>query len=187
MDSDKQILTNALAENLYFFWLGHGSWNTIMGNPDKSNISATDVRNALRNFEFDSTPKHPKTNAHPYKLVVLNGCQTDGDQWARSFGVTYDPVGTTNYVPYYQYVGRSPRAFVGWTKENEAPGGWDVTLGGYAHAEFGTALGALWSDWMNGFPLITCLGDFADSATNNGFVGQDSWHISGCVDLQRGD
>ncbi len=185
-DSDKQILTNAIAQNLYFFWLGHGGSSAIEGNPDKSNISPLDVESVLGNFQSKSTPKHPKTNSHPYKLVVLNGCQTDSSQWSQSFGIDYDQVGTTNYVPWFQASGRTPRAFVGWMKENKAPGAWDIALGGVAHAEFGSALGSLWSDWMNGFPLEACLGDFADSATNNNFTGQDSWHISGCVDLQRG-
>ena len=130
-------------------------------------------------------PKHPKTNSHPYKLVVLNGCQTDGDLWPRSFGIDYDPPGTTNYVPWYQATGRSPRAFIGWTKENYAPGAGDVT--GLAHAEFGDASGALWSDWMRGFPLNLCIEDFTNSAIQNGFAGQDSHHISGCVDLKRGE
>jgi hypothetical protein len=189
-DSDKQILTNALAQSLYFFWIGHGGANTIIGNPDKSNISAQEVRNALGNLQFESTPKHPKTNAHPYKLVVLNGCQTDGDQWSRSFGIDYDPPGTTNYVAWYKTVGRIPRAFVGWTKQNEVPNCADAECVGHQH--FGNALGALWGDWMSGFPLQACMEDFAAIATNSfgpysGYTGQDSWHISGCVDLQRGE
>ena len=154
-DTDKRILTNALAGNNYFFWLGHGNWNTILGNADHSNISAREVQDALGNLLPQATPKHPKTNSHPYKLVVINGCQTDGDLWPRSFGIDYDPPGTTNYVPWYQATGRSPRAFIGWTKENYAPGAGDVT--GLAHAEFGDALGALWSDWMRGFPLNLCI------------------------------
>jgi hypothetical protein len=186
-DSDKQILTNALAENLYFFWLGHGGVNTIQGNGDKSNLSFHEVQDAVGNLLWQSTPKHPKTNAHPYKLVVMNGCQTDSDIWSRSFGIDYDQVGTTNYVPWFQASGRTPRAFVGWLNQNKAPGAWDIPLFGVAHAEFGEALGALWGDWMNGFPLTVCLGDFAEVATNYNFTGQDSWHISGCVDLKRGD
>ena len=184
-DTDKRILTNALAGNNYFFWLGHGNWNTILGNADHSNISAREVQDALGNLLPQATPKHPKTNSHPYKLVVINGCQTDGDLWPRSFGIDYDPPGTTNYVPWYQATGRSPRAFIGWTKENYAPGAGDFT--GLAHAEFGDALGALWSDWMRGFPLNLCIEDFTNSAIQNGFAGQDSYHISGCVDLQRGE
>jgi hypothetical protein len=188
-DSDKRILTNALAQNLYFFWQGHGAANTILGNADKSDISTLEVQDALQNFLPRATPKHPRTNAHPYRLVVLNGCQTDGDQWPRSFGIDYDPVGTTNYVPYYQATGRSPRAFVGWMKQNDAPTYPDV--GGAVHAAFAQALGALWGDWMANVPLESCLEHFSEIATNNSlnyrFTGQDSWHISGCVDLQRND
>jgi hypothetical protein len=184
-DSDKRIFTNALAQNLYFFWTGHGGTSVLTGNPDKSNISPLDVQNALGNFQSLSTPKHPKTNAHPYRLVVLNACQSDSEQWSHSFGIDYDQIGTTNYVPWFKASGRTPRAFVGWSKENIVPDQRDVECTG--HAEFGEALGALWSEWMANFPLETCLQDFAQIATNYNFTGQDSWHISGCVDLQRND
>ncbi len=185
-DSDRQILTNALAQNLYFFWLGHGGSSAIEGNPDKSSIGPSDVQYALGNLFPQSSAKHPKSNSHPYKLAVLNGCQTDSPQWSKSFGIDYDQVGTTNYVGWFQASGRTPRAFVGWLDVNKAPGAWDIALGGTAHSKFASALGSLWSDWMNGFPLEPCLSDFADVATNNNFTGQDSWHISGCIDLQRG-
>jgi hypothetical protein len=187
-DSDKQILTNALAQNLYFFWLGHGGDSVLTGDADKSNISPIDVQQALGNYQMRSTPKHPQTNSHPYRLVVLNGCQTDSSQWSQSFGIGYDQAGKTNYVPGYQAAGLSPRAFVGWATQNDAPGYPDV--GGAVHAAFGQALGALWGDWMGNFPLENCLDDFASYATNNAilnFHGQGSWHISGCVDLQRFD
>lgn len=186
-DSDKQTLTNALAQNLYFFWLGHGGASTILGNAEKSNLSAVEVQNALGNLQWQSTPKHPKTNSHPYRLVVLNGCQTDSDIWSRTFGIDYDPPGTTNYVAWYEATGRMPRAFVGWTQQNTAPGAIDA--GGVLHAEFRQALAALWSDWMANLQLQACLENFAYAATNNfpPFTGQDSFHISGCVDLQRSD
>ena len=65
-DSDKQLLITALQQSSYFFWLGHGGYNTILGDPDLSNLSAADIQNALGNLEWQSTPRHPKTNSHPY-------------------------------------------------------------------------------------------------------------------------
>lgn len=186
-EQDKLVLTNALANNYYFFWLGHGSYNTILGNPDKSNLTATEVQDALGNHLWRSTPKHPQTNAHPYKLVLINGCQTYGNLWANSFGIDFSADTSTTSVSDYQSVGRSPRAFVGWTNQNTVPGGGDVLTGGLYHAEFGNALAALWSDWMAGFPLYLCLDDFSEEATQTySFPGQDSFRISGCFDLQRG-
>ena len=182
---DKRILTNALSQGYLFFWLGHGGANVLLGNPDLSNISAQDVRKALGNFEFDSTPKHPKTNSHPYKLVILNGCETDSVLWTRSFGIDYSPPGTTNFVAQYMAAGRSPRAFVGWVKQNDAPN--VVDYFGITHVQFGDALAELFSHWMAGDPLGICMETFSDTALGYGFEGQDSWNISGCWDLQRGE
>lgn len=184
-DTDKRNLTNALAQSLYFFWQGHAGVSVITGNPDKSNISPAEVQNVLSNFQSQSTQAHPKSNAHPYRLVVLNGCQTDSPMWSQSFGIDYDQVGTTNYVATYNAAGRTPRAFIGWTKENEVPDQRDVECVG--SAEYESALGALWSDWMHNAPLNFCLQDFEEVATNYNFTGQGSGHISGCVDLQRND
>ncbi len=182
---DKQVLTNALAQNYYFFWLGHGGYNTIMGNAEKSNLSATEVQDALGNHLWRSTPKHPQTNAHPYKLVVLNGCETYGDLWCKTFGVDFSQGGSTNTVLDYEFAGRYPQAFVGWTNQNTAPSGGDYS--GLYHAEFENALAALWGDWMAGIPLNLCLDDFSQEATvTYSFPGQDSYCISGCIDLQRG-
>jgi hypothetical protein len=183
-EADKRVLTNALSQNYYFFWLGHGNPNVIAGNFDKSNIAPTEVQDAIGNHLWRSTPKHPQTNAHPYKLAILNGCQTYDDIWSRTFGIDYSEGGSTNSVLAYEYAGRSPRAFVGWTNENKVPSGLDIT--GVGHAEFGNALAELFSHWMGGDPLEFCLIAFDVTALDYGFTGQDSWAISGCPDLQRG-
>jgi hypothetical protein len=117
--------------------------------------------------------------------VILNGCETYSSGWAGAFGVPFSANGTTDFVADYQFVGRTPRAFVGWTAEAIIPSGGDIT--GFKHAQYGEALGYLFYDWMSGFPLYLCLEDFADVATGDGFTDQDKWKISGCVDLTRGD
>ena len=83
------------------------------------------------------------------KLVILNGCETYGDIWSRTFGVDFSQQMSTNYVLLYNAIGRVPRAYVGWTKQNYVPSSLDFT--GVDHAEFGLALGGLFSDWMAGF------------------------------------
>lgn len=83
----------------------------------------------------------------------------------------------------YQYTGQMPRAFVGWTDVINLPFGFDPS--GLAHAEYGQALGQLFSKWMAGYPLEYCMDFYADTALSYGFSGNDSWRISGCVDLTR--
>jgi hypothetical protein len=183
--TDKQTLLSAIQQNSYFFWLGHGSYNAIAGNTKVSNIAPSDVQKVLGNYSYQSSPKHPKQDQHPYKLAVLNGCETYTALWAGAFGVDFSSETSTNIVLEYQFTGRMPRAFVGWTQQNLVPNEADVS--GLTHSQFGQALGALWSDWMSYYPLDVCVDDFSDTAIGYGFTGQDSWRISGCTDLHRGD
>jgi hypothetical protein len=182
-ERDKRVLLGALQRNSRFFWLGHGGWNTLAG--DEVGISAQDVQNALGNLLAQATPKHPKTNSHLYKLAILNGCQTYSSAWSQTFGVDYSATNSTDTALAYQYTGRSPRAFVGWTNLTEVPSILDYNGG--LHAQFGVALAELFSNWMAGAPLDFCLDMFADTATSYGFSGHDSWCISGCCDLRRYD
>ena len=183
--TDKKILLSALEQNSYFFWLGHGSYITIAGNTKIANISPSEVSELLENRSYSSTKKHPRQDKHPYKLAVLNGCETYGPLWAGAFGIDFSDATSTNSILDYQFTGRVPRAFVGWTKENLVPNGADI--GGLVHGQFGEALAELWSNWMAGAPLDICLDAFSDSAMSDGFDGQDSYRISGCYDLRRSD
>jgi len=182
--ADKQVLLDALAQNRHFFWIGHGSYNGILGNKDRADIGPTDIENILQNLAYKSSPKHPKEDKHPYRLVILNGCQTYSSLWAGCFGIPYSSGMSTNIVLEYQFTGQMPRAFVGWTNDViKIPFGWDPT--GIGHLQYGLALGELFSKWMEGFPLDFCVDSFADRALSYGYTGNDSWCISGCVDLTR--
>jgi hypothetical protein len=76
---------------------------------------------------------------------------------------------------------------VGWAANIHVPSNFDV--GQFEDAQYAEALGYMFNDWMSGYPLNYCLGDFSNNALNStpAFTGADSWEISGCYDLQRGD
>jgi len=77
---------------------------------------------------------------------------------------------------------------VGWTKKIGVPGGFDP--GGLLNAEYGVAWGQMFSYWMAGYPLDYCMSQFSSTALGEEsflFLNADSWQISGCHDLQRGD
>ncbi len=181
--ADKQTLLNALSQNQMFFWLGHGSYNGIQGNALKADIGPTDIEGILQNLSFKSSPKHPKEDKHPYRLVVLDGCETYSSFWAGVFAVPFSPNGSTNISLDYQFTGRMPRAFVGWTNTVEVPFDFDPT--GLYHARYGLVLDELFSKWMAGYPLDFCIDSLAEQAAYYDFDGYDSWRISGCIDLHR--
>jgi hypothetical protein len=183
-DSDKSVLKYAIQDSGNFFWLGHSSGRGIVfGNEKHSGLGTIDVKTWLGNEAYMSTPKHPRTNKHPYHLAILDGCQTYDQTWANAFGVDFSPGGSVSSMADYDAVGRPEGALVGWTKIVYLPTSTDYS--DLAHAQYAEALGYLFGDWMAGYPLYYCVGQFAGDAIPNGFTGADSWQISGCVDLER--
>jgi hypothetical protein len=198
-DIDKSILVNPthpgkgdLSLSGNFFWFGHGAANVIAGNPNHSIITPLDVVHTLNNNAYTSTDKTPENNNHPYKLVILNGCQTYSFMWASAFGIDYSAGGSSDLVSDYDAAGRQPRAFVGWTKLIGVPGNNDLAYEGILDADYGDALGVMCGEWMEGYPIYQCVGDYSTQALylvplQYLFQNVDSWQISGCYDLQRGD
>jgi hypothetical protein len=183
-DSDKNILLHALNDSGNFFWLGHSSGGgVILGNEKHSGLGTFDVSKQLGNYAYQSTPKHPRTNQHPYHLVILDGCETYDQTWANAFGIDFSPGGSVNSRADYDAAGRPERALVGWTNIVYLPTSSDFS--DLAHAQYANALGTMFGTWMDGYPLYYCVGQFAGNAIPNGFTGADSWQISGCVDLER--
>lgn len=182
---DQEVLLKALAnpEAGNFFWFGHGDEEVIQGNAKKSSLATGNVENALQNKAHRSKPpKYSYQNKHPCRLVILNGCKTYSQGWANAFGITYSPGGSTNIVFEYTFTGREPQAFVGWTGDVDVP---DLDPGGGEHPAYAQALAEMFARWMGNFPLDICLDFFGDTAVGFGFDDQDTWKISGCIDLQR--
>ena len=174
-----------------FFWFGHGGElkdDFISGNPDHSNIAATDVENYLHNKAFRSTAKLPRTNQHPYRLVILDSCDNYTADWAGAFGVEFSASSSSDSAADYAAVGRPQRAFVAWDKKIGVPAATDVS--GLLHAEYAQALGQLFGSWMEGYPLDYCMNQFTTSALNAEpyyFQYAYAWKISGCHDLTKDD
>ena len=184
-DLDYQILLNALKapDSGNFFWFGHGASDAIQGNAKKSALDAGDVENALQNKKHRSKPpKFSHRNQHPYRLVILNGCETYGAEWANAFGIDFSASGSTNNVTAYLTQGRQSQAFVGWTKGVEVPSGFASTG---LHQEYAEGLAYLFAGWMEGFPLNVCLSDYAEKMDEHNFDDHDSYRISGAYDLFR--
>ncbi|MDH7502779.1 MAG: Ig-like domain-containing protein [Verrucomicrobiota bacterium] len=184
-ESDKKALLAAVADpgNGNFFWFGHGSATGISGNQDRSVIVAADVQQALKNFAALSTPQRPRTNAHPYRLVILNGCETYSPEWADAFGIDFDPAGGRLDV-WYNWAGRPKRAFVGWKEQIDVPGYRWYSLND-KHPQYAEALGLLFFNWMQGYFLNYSVNQFANRATLHGFSNADSAKISGCINMTR--
>jgi hypothetical protein len=183
-NSDKATLISALQSSYNFFWFGHGSFSSISGNQSHSAITPGEVATALDNHSSISTPTHPKTDKHPYRLVILNACETYSQLWSGAFGIDFSASGSPYTTAYYLYAGRSPRAFVGWVDQIDVPDypSWyqsDVS------PEYTEALAQLYYNWMAGNYLAYSLNQFATKAAQHGFSNANTFKISGCVDLTR--
>ncbi len=183
-DTDKEILMNALkaGDSGNFFWFGHGDVDVLQGNHKRSNIVPGDVEGALKNKKHRSTPKRALANQHPYRLVILNGCNTYSKDWADAFGIDFSPNGTTNDVYAYYQQGRQSQAFVGWTKSIEVPRAGNPN---YYSTQYAVGLAALFSMWMDGYALESCLGQYEYYMDDHNFDYHDSWKISGTASMWR--
>jgi hypothetical protein len=183
-DYDKEVLFAALkaGDSGNFFWFGHADVDVLQGNHKRSSFTPGDVEGVLQNKKHRSTDKVPRDNQHPYRLVILNGCTTYGPDWANAFGIDYQPAGATNDVPTnYQY-GRQSQAFVGWTNTIQVPG---LGAPNYWSTEYAEGLANLFSRWMDGYALDSCLTYYALTMGTHGFSGHDSWRVSGTSFMWR--
>ena len=185
---DKKVLMDAMksGDAGNFFWFGHaGGGSAITGNPTKSRIDVIEVQDALGNIKHRSKPpKRSYQNKHPYRLVILNSCQSYDAGWAHAFGMDYNPLGTTNDVLAYYQQGRQSQAFVGWDENIEVPTAADAT--GVGHSRYATALAYLFSAWMDGSLLEEGLRQYSDYLDVLGYQGHKSWKISGTASFYRG-
>ena len=199
--NDKTTLLNALAapNSRNFLWFGHGSdWalSNGKGDDDFQGITHDEVEEALHNHKYgteDGTPVRPNEgiNQHPYRLVILIGCETDGVNWCNAFGITQK----SSTVAEYQALQRKPRAIVLWETDVTAPEGAHLfnMTGRQAlqHSKMAGALGVLFANWMANRPLNVCMDAFARKALEGNifgidkFRGMENYKIYGCQDLTR--
>ena len=200
--NDKTTLLNALAapNSRNFLWFGHGSdWALSNGKGDDGfqGITFLDVQEALHNHYYGTANGNrvgnlnESINQHPYRLVILIGCETDGVNWCNAFGITQKP----STVAEYQALQRKPRAIVLWETDVGVPAGAAPgnIIGRQAlqHSKMAEALAAFFANWMSNRPLNICMNAFVQKALDgkilgiDRFWGMENYKIYGCQDLRR--
>jgi hypothetical protein len=152
--NDQELLLDDLSAGgvVNFFWDGHGNNNYIGARPgDKpeylSSLPNGDVKGRLLNIA-DTTFDGWVKRKHPYRLVILNSCESAQDQlWANTFGI----VGHTHTLEWFDRAGFDLQAFVGWPGDNIGP--IYPPYFGYR----GAHLHVLFDLWMQEVPLEDCL------------------------------
>lgn len=113
-NSQWQSLRNALyhPESRNFFYLGHGSPDSLGGSPDTNRlITVSEVATNLHTIPAG------QTNRHGYRFVFLYGCETASGTLPEAFGIIH-----RENVPIGDYVDAAltPGAFVGWNDKQKA-------------------------------------------------------------------
>jgi hypothetical protein len=155
--NDQRYLTNDLADFGVgnFFWYGHaqqigfGATKDADNEPDVSFVSILDLQAALGNT-WDLHRKH-LIKAHPYRLVILEGCETAEDsQLAEAFGI----LGGIHSKSWFEKHGESPQAYVGWAGEIFIPNCPMYTDLFTSHSAHQADMFGL---WMSEVPLVQCV------------------------------
>lgn len=145
-------------------------------------IIPNDICEILENSNTYPDKRVAENDKRPYKLVVLNACETFDPNFSSAFGIDFL---VNKSCAEYELFSRDPRAFVGWSNEIDVPGSRFGFPSYVAFYEYGTILANFWGRWMNNQPLENCLRAFDDGEQTYRFEGLSSWRISGCRDLQR--
>lgn len=184
--TDEVVLFEALKKSSHFFWCGHSGDGQIYGDhrKNKAQLEAGEVQDALGNIGYPRKKTSKIGNKHPYKLVVINGCNSYSLYWARAFGIDFAKGGEPVSISEYTSVCREPRAYVGWEEKITVPSALGM-LWFDKHAEYGEALQLLWVNWMADEPISVCIEEFVQKALEEGFSGMDSYKISGCHNLRK--
>ncbi len=143
---DQEAVINDLASPSVgnFYWHGHGFVDAI-GSATGVGLASAVVAERLGNTGVKGArgPKH----THPYRLVILEACDTGSQSWSRAFGI----VDTSHTTEWFQSHGESPQAMVGWPGEI-------VSLGGSMQlASHSEHLADCFGAWMAGLPLVECV------------------------------
>ena len=169
-----------------FYWFGHGSFNGIgsAASPNQiknglSNLSAAEVATRLNNLTGKGLFGGWKSRGHPYRLVILDSCDSAGSEiWAKAFGI-YNGMGSAQWL---LRNGLEPQAFVGWVGPIDGP------VLPPAFDAYGAHLYVLFDLWMSEVPLDVCVGAAATPFPDLPFWDMpmgSNWKIFGCPLLTR--
>ena len=180
-------LTDALANQncANFYWQGHGGPNIISPISDthttyvNDGLTPGDVARLLGNR---GQAGNAFFNNHPYRLVILDACNTWAIAWANVFGIPL--FGEETKAVFTQY-GLDPCAFVGWREKTSQYPTAD------ARNAYGRCLNELFGNWYTGQTLKQCLTAYntalKDPLNSPYLFSFDSWKIAGCSDLTSRD
>lgn len=164
MDS---LFTNSLKDptSAHFYWHGHGSPSKIgpMANGSWPDIKSSQVATLLGNNWWG-------TAAHPYRLVILDGCNSFSTSWANAFGI---PTILNSTVAEFTGNGIQPQAFVAW--ECDLP----FQLFSSDISAWGSCVRSLNAMWMMGRPLYICMNAYTVGLVSYGGI------FDGLSDYQR--
>jgi len=191
-DVDFNVLLTSLQEGGDFFYLGHGSPRSITPVPGSSggvSLPANLVAGLLGN---DVKVTH--SIMHPYRLVIMDGCESYSSDWANAFGFAFTPNGSHYTVNDYYNFQTDPRAFVAWPTKVQAPDSLQKpTLFSSVNdpesiQKYGSSLEDLMEAWQERYPLNVCIDIFVADLNYYGFTylyEYNYYKISGCVDLDN--
>jgi hypothetical protein len=182
-NSNKGTLTNALADanSGNFYWLGHGGPNSIGPTTNAGwgdTLASREVRALLINWGPVPWNSNILWNFHPYRLVILDGCQTWSKEWATTWGI---PLLQTNTIADYAQMGLDPCAYVGWSAIQTN------TISSAAGTAYGNCLNELFRRWYIGQTLADCMTAYTaklmDPANTPRRINSETWHVAGCTNL----
>ena len=124
----------------HFYFFGHGS-AVSFGCYSNPVVKAEEVSSNLLN----KLPYSEYAPQHPYKLVIIQACETADGLLCESFGI---PAQTVNNQ-YFQNIGIPSRAYLGY-KDAIAfiPSNWQWSS---------MMLAGFFNDWMSGYTLQQCM------------------------------
>ena len=143
LSDDEVAVVNDLASLSVgnFYWHGHGSHDFI-GSGTGVGLGPSVVANRLKNYYG----KRGGNFKHPYRLVILEACNTGDNLWVHAFGIE----STVRDAAWFQAHGESPQAMLAWPGMIAALGG-SMQLA--SHSEH---LADFFGAWMSGHTLVEC-------------------------------
>jgi hypothetical protein len=131
-----QDLLDAMSICRVMYYFGHGTPYSF-GVGANNHLTYGDIVFTLHNFPTDNgLPNLIATNANPYKLVWIDGCQSAAGPMCEAFGIPTGQMSTNNFIS----GGIRSRAYVGATKTvSFNPIQWDFRQ---------AMMGSFWNGWF---------------------------------------
>lgn len=169
-------LLNYLADSRYenFYFFGHGN-TSLIGAYNHYVLSYNDIATALVNIPLNTQIQHAAH--HPYRFVVLDGCDTGAGIMSEAFAIPAITVNTN----FFATAGLESRAFVGfksWKVSNVQQSNWENYSG---------MTSSFLADWLvRHYDVQTCVNNAVNDVYAVGAKMDSSVVIYGAYDLNIG-